>query len=108
MSGDQQPEKAIDDVYEDRNLLAAALAAQSGATAGWKPDPESPEEWAIVTIAPSGVGQMGWHVPRDLVEDLGLDRVNIEYDGHDREQKNRRLKRWARDYSNSRSSSSTQ
>jgi len=86
-------EKALEDVYEDRNLLACALAQATQAPAGWKPDPESPEEWAIVWIE-SPKGQVSWHVPRDMAEDLAPPKRDAEYDGYDREVKNDRLAAW--------------
>ena len=87
-------EKPIDDVYEDRNLLACALAQATHAPAGWKPDPESPEEWAIVWIE-TPIGQVSWHVPREMAEDLAGPQRESEYDDYDRETKNDRLAQWA-------------
>lgn len=87
-------EKPIDDVYEDRNLLACALAQATHAPAGWKPDPESPEEWAIVWIE-TPVGQVSWHLPREMAENLAGPQRESEYDGYDREEKNDRLAQWA-------------
>lgn len=89
---DEQPEKDLEEVYEDRNLLAVAFAKLSPYRAGWQPDPGSPEKWAIVWVAPPGVDQMGWHVPRRTVEALELPRERLEYDGHTRDQKNNRLR----------------
>jgi len=89
-----ESEKEIDAVYEDRNLLACALAQATYAPSGWKPDPESPDEWAIVWIE-TPVGQVSWHVPRDMAEDLAPPQQGAEYDGYDREVKNDRLADWA-------------
>lgn len=47
---DEQDEKALEDVYHDRNLLACALAVATGAPSGWKPAPDAGDEWAIVWI----------------------------------------------------------
>ena len=87
-------EKPIDDVYEDRNLLACALAQATHAPSGWKPDPESPEEWAIVWIE-TPTGQVSRHVPREMAEDLAGPQRESEYNGYDREIKNDRLAQWA-------------
>ena len=87
-------EKPIDDVYEDRNLLACALAQATHAPSGWKADPKSPEEWAIVWIE-TPMGQTSWHVPRELAESIGPPRGDADYDGYDREEKNDRLAQWA-------------
>jgi len=87
-------EKQIDEVYEDRNLLACTLANATGAPAGWKPDPESPDEWAIVWIETPN-GQVSWHVPRDMAENIAPLKQDSDYDGYDREVKNDRLAAWA-------------
>ncbi len=89
-----ETQKEIDEVYDDRNLLACALAQATQAPAGWKPDPENEEEWAIVWIE-TPVGQVSWHVPREMAEDLAPPRRDSEYDGYDREVKNDRLASWA-------------
>lgn len=85
--------KEIDDVYENRNLLACALAQVTNAPSGWKPDPENPGEWAIVWIE-SPMGQVSWHVPRELAEKLAPPERDSEYDGYDRDVKNDRLASW--------------
>lgn len=87
-------EKDIDDVYEDRNLLACALAQATAAPSGWKPDPESPAEWAIVWIE-TPMGQVSWHIDREMAESLAGPQRDSEYDGYDREVKNDRLAQWA-------------
>ncbi|WP_330633755.1 WDGH domain-containing protein [Halocatena halophila] len=91
---DDTEEKAIDEVYEDRNLLACALAQATHAPSGWKPDPDAPDEWAIVWIE-TPTGQVSWHVPRDMAEDLAPPKKDSGYDDYDREVKNNRLTRWA-------------
>ena len=87
-------EKELEDVYEDRNLLACAFAQATHAPSGWKPDPENPEEWAIVWIE-TPMGQVSWHVPREMAEKLAPAKRDSEYDGYDREIKNDRLASWA-------------
>ena len=87
-------EKDVGDVYEDRNLLACALAQAVGCPSGWKPDPDSPEEWSVVWIE-TPKGQVSWHVPRDLAERLAPPRRDADYDGYDRDVKNDRLATWA-------------
>jgi len=84
--------KELGDVYQDRNLLACAVAQLAG-IAGWKPDPESPDDWAIVWVE-TPVDQVSWHVPREMAEDLAPPQRDSEYDGYDREEKNERLAEW--------------
>jgi hypothetical protein len=86
--------KEIDEVYEDRNLLACALAQATQAPSGWKPDPENPEDWAIVWIE-TPMGQVSWHVPREMAEELAPPKRDSKYDGYDRDVKNDRLTEWA-------------
>lgn len=92
MSDDEKP---IDSVYRDRNLLACALAQATQAPSGWKPDPESPNEWAIVWIE-TPMGQVSWHVSREMAEALAPRQQDVEYDGYSREVKNDRLASWCR------------
>jgi hypothetical protein len=88
-------EKDIEQVYEDRNLLACALATTIGQPmAGWTPDERFPEQWAIVW-AETPMGQLSWHVPREMAADLAPRNDDYEWDGHGREQKNDRLASWA-------------
>lgn len=86
-------EKSADDVYEDRNLLACALAQATHAPSGWKPDPESTDEWAIVWIE-TPLGQISYHVPQEMAADLAPPQRDAEYDGYDRITKNGRVERW--------------
>lgn len=87
--------KSIDEVYADRNLLACAFASLVGPWGGWTPAEENPEEWAIVYVRLPGAGQASWHVPRDLAARMVHRDDDYEYDGHDRVEKNRRLRDWA-------------
>lgn len=89
-------EKELDDVYEDRNLLACAIAQTTGAPTGWKPAPDADDDWAIIWIE-TPMGQVSWHVPREMAEDLGPPRRDSDYDGYDRQEKNERLAEWAAD-----------
>lgn len=97
---DSEP-KSKDDVYRDRNLLAVAfismfdhLKTEIGAhhlMCGWWSDTDevNGEEWAVVWCD-LPTGQVGWHVPRELVPDW-LPERNPHYDGYTTEEKNARL-----------------
>lgn len=88
-------EKEIDEVYDDRNLLACALVESvgRGTMGGWTPAPdEAGDEWAIVW-AELRSGQVSWHVERELAEKLVTRNDNYNYDGHTRKEKNDRLRR---------------
>jgi len=86
-------EKSIDEVYYDRNLLAAAFVdfyvGVSGASGGWWPDGE---EWAVVWCD-LPTGQVGWHLPQEMVPSL-LEERDPLYDGYTTTEKNERLARW--------------
>ena len=95
--------KTLDEVYRDRNLLALAFAeainqldAGGYYNAVWRPaegDDADADEWAIVQVR-TPEGQVSWHVPRELAEASNLRRSVEPWDGHDREEKNRRLARY--------------
>lgn len=85
--------KETEDVYRDRNLLACALAQATDAPSGWKPAPDNPENWGIVWIE-TPMGQVSWHVPREMAECLAPVRRYSDYDGYDRQTKNDRLASW--------------
>jgi len=89
-------QKPIDDVYEDRNLLACALAQTTGAPSGWKPAPDADDDWAIIWIE-TPMGQVSWHVPREMAEGLGPPKRDSDYGGYGREEKNDRLAAWAKE-----------
>jgi hypothetical protein len=93
-TADEQDEKALDEVYRDRNLLACALAVATGAPSGWKPAPDAGDEWAIVWIE-TPMGEVSWHVPTELAESLGPVKRDSDYGGYSREQKNDVLASWA-------------
>ncbi len=88
-------DKSLTEVYHDRNLLACALANMHEAgMAGWTPArDDDPEKWAIVWLS-TPLGQMSWHVPREMAEGLVVRNDDYEYDGHTRETKNARLSAW--------------
>ena len=88
-------EKELDDVYHDRNLLACALVESIGyPMAGWTPAPDADaDKWAVVW-AETPMGQVSWHVPRDLAEWLVTRNDRYDYDGHSRAVKNDRLSGW--------------
>ncbi len=92
-NGTKQPEKEIGEVYEDRNRVGLCPCERDGCASWVKPDSESPDEWAIVWIETPN-GQVSWHVPRDMAENLAPPKQDSEYDGYDREVKNDRLAAW--------------
>lgn len=106
-------EKTLAEVYADRNALALGFAATvhrlhrklrvqghpdaMNFRACWQPeggDDADADEWAIV-YAWLPNGQVSWHVPREQVEATALPRKFAEWDGHDREEKNARLRSFA-------------
>lgn len=105
-------EKTLGEVYEDRNVLVLALSEMvqkyrhalmaSGEPARefracWTEDDgddADADEWAIVYVwLPTG--QASWHVPRELVEESTIPHMNVEWDGHTRQEKNERLLRFS-------------
>lgn len=97
---DESQEKELDSVYRERNLLACTLATlfESHAynMAGWCPAPDTDDEWAIVWIY-TPFGQLSWHVPREMADELGPPQAEDEWDGHSTTEKNDRLASWAND-----------
>lgn len=106
---DSEP-KDKSDVYRERNLLALAfILSEARATqaylslrgkeveapVGWWPDTDdvNGEAWAVVWCN-LPTGQVGWHVPREMVPDW-LPKRDPEYDGYSTDEKNRRLAEWA-------------
>ena len=88
-------EKDLNEVYEDRNLLACALAQSTHAPSGWVPAPDTGDEWAVVFIE-TPMGQLSWHVPIEMARSLAPKPMGrYEYDGHSRDEKNDRLADWA-------------
>jgi len=105
--------KTVDEVYADRNALVLALATVAyeyqqqlrrlpanlrgdvpEAFGGcWEPDggdDADADDWAVVYVH-LPTGQASWHVPKELVEESELPRRSDVWDGHDRDEKNRRL-----------------
>lgn len=83
------------DVYYERNVLALAYIAIQHASVdgvtGWYPDEDdvNADEWAVVW-ANTPEGQVGWHVPTDMVP-AWLPKRNPDYDGYTTGEKHRRL-----------------
>lgn len=105
MSHTDSEEKTKDDVYYERNLLAigfiAAIRDAKDAVGlevncGWWPDTDdvNEEEWAVVWID-LGTGQVGWHVPEEMIPGW-LPKKDPEYDGYTTEEKNDRIKKLLR------------
>lgn len=96
--------KTKSDVYRERNLLALAFLGAyasahnregEAAEMGWWPDTDdvNGEEWAVVWVnLPQG--QVGWHVPLEMVPDW-LERRDPDYDGYSTHEKNRRVALYA-------------
>lgn len=96
MSETDSESKTKSDVYHERNLLALAFVQQYRNTAfdcGWWPDTDDVNggEWAAVW-ADTNEGQVGWHVPKEMVPDW-LDKRDPEYDGYTTDEKNARIAR---------------
>lgn len=86
--------KTINQVYEDRNALAVAFALACDHQAGWH-EPEvadaDADQWAIVWVD-TPEGQVSWHVPKEIASTSRLPEAGKHWDGHDRTEKNDRLK----------------
>ncbi|MFC7069496.1 hypothetical protein [Halobaculum lipolyticum] len=88
--------KSKDDVYHERNLNAVlALRALHlldrhnlvDVPMGYWPDGDG---WAVVWADLPDEGQVGWHIPTELVPKW-LDERDPEYDGYTTDEKNRRV-----------------
>lgn len=99
---DSEP-KTKADVYHERNLLVLAFLAAwaerchfnlTTAEMGWWPDEDdvNGEEWAVVWVN-LPYGQVGWHVPKEMVPDW-LECRDPDYDGYTTEEKNGRVERY--------------
>ncbi len=88
-------EKSIEEVYEDRNLLAKALVAMAGQIYGAdRVGRYTHDEWAVI-YADLPSGQVSWHMrPEDVPKWLPVRDGTEVFDGHDREEKNIRLRQF--------------
>lgn len=94
----------IDQVYRERNLLALAfIQAYSRTDAGeesqygyWHSGGE-PEDWPVVWCDIDGVGQVGWHMQKEMIPDW-LPEKDPDYDGYSTKEKNRRVVAYANGY----------
>lgn len=85
----------LDEIYSERNQLVAALAVHHPASVGI--DPAEPD-WPIVYIQLPN-GQVSWHFgPNDvhLIDGIPSD-PNVVWDGHNTEEKYRRLQEFTRE-----------
>lgn len=87
-------EKALDEVYEDRNALAVyfvkSKTVEDPSAGGWTPAPDAGDDWAVIWFE-SIMGEVSWHVPRDLAQKHLPRNDGRSYDGYSREVKNDRL-----------------
>lgn len=82
----------LEDAYFDRNLLALAFARMAldrGWTAGIRLDPDDPD-WPVLYVD-TPHGQVSWHLPSRDFDLSFLPSYGREWDGHDLEEKRRRL-----------------
>ena len=84
----------LDDAYTDRNLAVLALAKlamRAGFRVGVKPD----DEWPILYVD-LPTGQVSWHIKAsDMVGEWPP--YDGEWDGHDLEEKRRRVKEFLKE-----------
>jgi hypothetical protein len=101
MSHTDSESKTKADVYYERNLLALAFLAVIARAAhfhgdtvemGWWPDHDdvNGEEWAVVWTNLHH-GQVGWHIPIEMVPEW-LDKRDPDYDGYSTGEKNVRMR----------------
>lgn len=83
-------------LYRERAHLVAALAAEHDSW--WGDDPENPT-WPVAYVG-LPTGQVSWHIsPEDWIDlfaHLGLDHGTLPWDGHDTDEKYRRLDEYTR------------
>ena len=90
-------EKDIEEVYADRNALVEAFA-RSMFSLGFPVCYYVHDEWAVIVVD-TPTGQTSWHVRPDPsnIPDWIPERDGSDiFDGHDRQQKNDRLRDYAR------------
>lgn len=88
----QNQSSTLDDAYFDRNLLALAfarLALERGWTAGVLTDEAEPG-WPVLYVD-TPQGQVSWHLPAREVDAARWPVYPGKWDGHDLEEKRRRL-----------------
>lgn len=97
-------EEELDKLYKERNtwaLFASKIAevALNQAKVGYRidNDQENPEEWPVLVIDHSKIGQVGTHLPREQLPD-DIDKIDLPFDGHTTDDKINRLKRWRKGY----------
>jgi len=102
-------EKTIEEVYQERNLLALAFIGQyelyhsaaygKEVEMGYWYDEDAPEsggddfEWVVVWVN-TVEGQVGWHVPDNMLPPW-LEERDPEYSGYSTDEKNNRVARLA-------------
>lgn len=92
---------AKDRAYGERNrviALACRMALRLGLSAGVCEDPDEDDpEWKNVAFIELPTGQVSWHIPKSemrLFRFLG--RHDRAWDGHDNDEKYRRVEKWVR------------
>lgn len=86
---------ALNGVYRERNQVVAALSKCFYSWLGEVNDPEPGFRYAVYMYLPH-CGQVSWHIPDEEVDEL-FGHLNMggggafEWDGHDTEEKYRRL-----------------
>ncbi len=89
----KKTESTPDEAYLDRNLAVQALAKMAekfGYVVGIKDDPQ----WPILYIN-FPTGQVSWHIPRNEMV-CSFPPYDGEWDGHDVEEKRKRLTRFVK------------
>jgi hypothetical protein len=90
-------EKSIEDVYEDRNTLVEAFA-HAAHSLGFEACYYVHDEWAVIVVE-LPTGQVSWHVrpdPSNIPDWLPERDGEHVFDGHSRDEKNERLRQFAR------------
>ncbi|WP_231184728.1 hypothetical protein [Haladaptatus sp. DYF46] len=90
-------EKSIAEVYEDRNILAEA-AARMAHELGFEVCSYVHDEWAVIAIE-LPTGQVSYHVrpdPTNIPAWIPERSGEHVFDDHTREEKNQRLRQFAR------------
>lgn len=88
-------EQTVDEAFYERNqavFLLLALLQDQGHTVGYRQESDD-DDWPVV-FARTPAGEISWHVPRDELP-RWLDECDLEWDGHDREEKHERMQELA-------------